>query len=550
MRGSEPMSCFPEWQLAVYLDGELAPDQVRPLEAHLIGCQSCRALVVSLREETELLRSALDEREIQPVARLSPPARARGLAIGVVPAVFGLVALTSLFGWLFESGAASFEWLNPLRLKGAVQMSFDFVFVLRDEAPGLFELVVAMTAVASVASLLTYAVTVLSRRWLGGTSLGIALLLVVGATAQPSHAHFGMHEHENILVAKGEVHEGTLASMRGKNVDVDGVVTGDLIVTTNRLTIRGEVRGNVFAAAEDIEISGRISGSLHAVSARSVISGEVAENVYTASENFTLAPTGRVGSDIWMRVDGGVIEGEVGRDVLAAGSWLEIRGRVKNDVRAEGIRVVVMPSARVDGNIEATLESDEQVEISEGARIAGEVITHEAPSEHGSFAQFANPFFYLVLGLKLAAAFVIGMLLHFVAPWVFGGQLETAGDFFRSLGTGLMVFIGTPIAIVLALVTIAGIPLALITAAIFATALYCAAIVLAALVGEAVLRPTSDETGAFGLPLLLGLVVMLFCMSLPFVGGPIRVIAVLTGLGLLLERTRVAWNARGVLTHA
>ena len=69
------MSCFSEWKLTVYLDGELSADELRPLETHLVSCQSCRALVVSLREEAELLSDVLQEREVRLPERAEQPAQ-------------------------------------------------------------------------------------------------------------------------------------------------------------------------------------------------------------------------------------------------------------------------------------------------------------------------------------------------------------------------------------------------------------------------------------------------------------------------------------------
>ena len=78
------MSCFPEWIYSVYVDGELADAEKRPVEAHLISCQACRELIVALREEATLLADSLHERE--PIAR-RPRAAApvRGLALGGAP---------------------------------------------------------------------------------------------------------------------------------------------------------------------------------------------------------------------------------------------------------------------------------------------------------------------------------------------------------------------------------------------------------------------------------------------------------------------------------
>jgi cytoskeletal protein CcmA (bactofilin family) len=538
------MSCFSELKLTVYLDGELSPDELRPLEAHLVTCQSCRALVVSLREEAELLIDVLQEREVQVPERAARAAPARGFAIGLLPALVGVITVTSIFSWLVESGASSLDWLNPLRLRGAIQMSFDFVFMLRDQAPALFQLAFAMAALASVSAILTYAVTALSRRWLGGASLAVACLLLAGAP-ETSSAHFGLHEHPDILVKAGEVHEGTLVTMRGENIDIDGVVTGDLIVTAHRLTIRGEVRGNVFVLAQDIDLSGVVAGSVHSGGVRTIVSGSVGENLYVLTENFTLTASGKVGSDLWMRATGAAIEGSVGRDLYAGGRWIELRGTVARNMTATDLRVSVMQGARIGGDLEAELKRGEQVDLSPDAEIGGELRTSELSYGHPTdFSRFLEGGFYLWLGLRLAAAFLVGLLLHALAPWVFGGHLETASEFFRCMGVGLAVLLGAPIALGLVFCTLVGIPIAVIGGAAYATALYCAMILLAALIGSAILQPGSESTGAFGLPLLLGLVVVLLAVSLPFVGGPIRLIGLLTGLGLLFDRGSRMWRGQ------
>jgi cytoskeletal protein CcmA (bactofilin family) len=536
------VSCPAEWKLAVYVDDELPAEDVRPLELHLVECQDCRTLVVGLREEAELLADVLHERPVNLPAAVPRPAPARGFAVGLLPAVAGFIAATTFFTWIFESGGASLEWFSPLRLRGAIQMGFDFIFMLRDRAPGVFELVLAMAALASVSAMLTYAVTALSRRWLGTTSLGIACLLLAAAP-DTSSAHFGMHEHANLRVAAGEVHEGAIVAIQGENVDIDGEVTGDVFVLAHRVTIRGKVRGNVFAGAQDVEVSGEVDGSLHVIGSRTIVSGRVEENVYSMSENFSLASQGAVGRDLWVRSYGAAVEGNVGRDVYAAGRWIELRGAIERDLWVRDLRVSVMPTAKIGGDIHARLEEGEAVELSPGSTLGGEVFTEVLRSEHGSsLSRFSDGGFYLWFALRVAGAFLVGMLLHLIVPRIFAGQLETSGDFFRCMGIGVVALLAVPAALALAFVTLAGIPVAVFGWWSYLAALYCGGILIAALIGTSILRPRSDETSAFGLPLLLGIFLVCLGMSLPLVGVPVRAVVVLTGLGLLLERVRGLWK--------
>jgi hypothetical protein len=86
-----------------------------------------------------------------------------------------------------------------------------------------------------------------------------------------------------------------------------------------------------------------------------------------------------------------------------------------------------------------------------------------------------------------------------------------------------------------------GIPLALLGLELYLTLLCLSGIVIAALIGSALVHPRGDGWSAFGLTLLTGLVILVFASHLPFLGGLVRVIAVITGMGLLVERARAAW---------
>jgi hypothetical protein len=46
------------------------------------------------------------------------------------------------------------------------------------------------------------------------------------------------------------------------------------------------------------------------------------------------------------------------------------------------------------------------------------------------------------------------------------------------------------------------------------------------------------------MPLLVGLVIVLVGMNLPFVGGLLRLLVILTGLGLLVDAVRSGWLGR------
>ncbi len=536
------MSCPPESTLAVYTDGALAPSEKRTLETHLVHCRQCRALVVALGDEAALLSDVLHERAV-PIRAAAPPAPTRGLALGLASSLLLVAVAATVTGWLMETGLPeSIDWMNPFRIRGFATMAFNLIFLLRDELPGLLELALAVAATASVSAILTFAVTVLFRRWVGPGALGM-LCLAALAAPPPSAAHFGFHEHAVTEVPSGDVHDGTLVAA-SRTVNVDGVVEGDLIVFSERLAVRGEVRGNVFALTQNLELSGRVTGSVHVVSERSHVAGDVQSDLYVFSEHFTLAKSAGIGRDASLAVASAVVEGMIGRNLWAWIDRIEVRGSIGGNVDARGDRVALMDGARIDGDVDAKLPKGREVETSPGAVVAGE-LRSAVRQRHARarFAQFLKLRFWAFLGIQLTGAFVVGLALHALFPAVFRGRLETSGSLFRLLGIGFLALIATPFAIIVCAVTLVGIPLSLIGLAVYLAALYIAFVVVAALVGSALVRPRGDATGGFGLALLAGLLVLLVGASLPFLGPLLVLLVVLAGLGLLVDRAQFAWRA-------
>lgn len=541
------MSCFPEHTYATYADGELAPQELRPLEAHLVQCRRCRELVVALREEADLLADVLQEREQwAPAAAPAPPegaAPARGIALGIGPALAAGLGVLIVSGWLIQTFEPAVElWLAPFTLRGATDMAFDLIFLLRDEAPAFFQLALAIAAMASASALLTFALTMLLRRWQGPGLLALGVLFALALPAADSDAHFGLHKQEDYTLAAGETHDGTLV-ISANTANIDGVVEGDLLALSHRLTIRGEVRGNVIALAKNLEIPGKVGGSIHVAAGRTHVGGEIDGNLYALSEDFTLARGSRVRRDAAVIGEDVVIEGPVGRDLFLVADRAELRGEVGRDVSGWTERLSLLDGARVGGDVAATLPTGHEIEVASGAEVAGEVTTrhHDVGTAHG-LARYGEPGFYVWIALSLAAAFLVGMLLHQLLPAVFDVRVPTAGAFFRALGVGFLVLVAMPVALGICAVTLVGLPVALMGLALYLAALYVGGIVVAALVGTSLVHPAAEGWGAFGLALLAGLLVVTIAVHTPLVGPVVRIVVVILGLGLLAERSRRGWR--------
>jgi len=544
------VSCPPASTYARYLDAALSRDESHSVEAHLVQCRRCRELVLALRErngtpDAEGGRS-IAPRDVEPgVALASRRSRALALPLTLV-ALAGVVAAAMA---LLETGmppAFGGAATTQAGWKGVYAMAIDVVFVLREAAPVLFDLALPVAAMASVSALLSFALTALRRRIGGPGGRALAALAILALPAE-SRAHFGMHEHEDLVVAAGSVHTGTLVAS-ARTVTVDGVVDGDLVVLTERLVLRGQISGNLFAVAREVDLRGVVHGSVFVGGERSTFAGEVSGDVYAAGERVALAPGGRIARDLTVVADQLILEGALGRDANALFTEsIEARGSVGRQLRGRASRLALLDGCRIGADVEVSLPLGVAVERRPDAQVGGELkaVSHER-RHRSDLARFLEPELYAWMLLHIGSGFVLGMLLHLLAPGILAVRADSPRDLLRGLGVGLATLVAVPIALALAAATVVGIPVALLGAAGLAAALAIGLVALGALIGGALLHPGERSRTRFGAALALGLAVLVLLTHLPFLGGALRVVALVVGLGLLVERGREAWRGRAV----
>jgi len=532
------MSCPSQIICLRYAEGELDGSALRETEAHLVACRDCRALVVALREESALLGEVLRE-EVPRSAAKAAPAAAPGVALGVPIAIAAVTtALAAASALLDARLPGALDLLHPRRLKGASEMAFDLIFLLRENAPGLLELAFSVGVMASLSALGSFAVSAFSRRWFGGAAV---LAIAFAGAPQPAGA-FVVHRHDDFQVAAGERVAESVFTRGGDRVDVDGGIDGDLIAMAERVTVRGEVTGSLYVFCRELDVTGTVGGAIHVIAETTRIEGTIRGGVYVLGETLTLTSTARALGDVNAIAEEVVLEGSVGRDLYVDGDRLDLRGAVGRHVGSHWLEEIVLrDGSRVGGDVDVLLEEGRAVERAPGARVDGEVRAGvvASPREH-YLDHYKSWRFYAGHLLWFAAAFVFGLIAYRLGPVVFRGTIATSADLFRALGLGFVVLVVAPVAMIAAALTIVGIPAAVTALFLYITALYTADLVVGAWLGQLVAPPADDSLLAFGKSLAAGLAILSAVSLVPFLGPPVGLVAMLLGLGLLTARAREA----------
>jgi hypothetical protein len=222
-----------------------------------------------------------------------------------------------------------------------------------------------------------------------------------------------------------------------------------------------------------------------------------------------------------------ILEGEVKRSVTIFTSNADVSGSIGRELTMAGGSLTLTNAARVGGNLSARVRQLKDVHIADGATIGG----NRDIQVRARKSQFARSGFYFRQAVWLASAMLVGWLGLVLFPGFVQASTQSVGSGWRSLGLGVAVLAGVPVAIVVTAITLVGIPLALMLFAAYLASIYLAKIWVGAFLGRILLRPAGATKHDWLLGLLLGLSILTIVGFIPYLGGLVHFGMVCLGLG-------------------
>lgn len=379
-------------------------------------------------------------------------------------------------------------------------------------------------------------------------SFVVALALLPGAAAATGSGDTVVEADERV--------EGDLTASTG-DVVVRGTVDGDVAAMAGSVTVTGEVTGEVSAAAGSVEVGdGATVGGEVGAAAGSV---DVGENATVGGE--VGAGAGSVSLD-----PGATVEGDVGAgagsvdvaegatvvgDVNAGGGDAEIDGTVEGDVTT-GETAVLGATAVVDGDV----TYGEDVDRADGATVGG-VVEHDpdvgwdgpgnvevsAPPLSGSLVPGVVPDGLQFVYWTLIALLIGGGLLALFPQFTTEVAAQATTDPVRTSAAGFAALFGAPFVLFAVFMTIIGIPLALAGTAVFLLVAWASLVYGEYLVGRQLLAAAGS--GNQWLALVVGVVGIELLTLLPLLGGLLKFVVFLVGLGATALAIAGRWNGDG-----
>jgi len=530
------MTCPSPIVHSMYADGALAADEALRLERHAATCSACRARIMALSGERDVLRAALHEvDDAAPIPSFAPPMTVRDLLVLVLGV--GIVGALANQFWsaAVEAVPSGLLWLNPLQTGELIERGLRFITFIVYEGDTMLTTALNFTAVALGMALFAWIAfaTVRRRAFAGVAASVLAIVIALPSIGHAFERRIATGTADAIVtVPAGETIDDTLF-VAADTIAIDGNVNGDLLAFGRSITVRGNVTGNLITGGESIMVEGSVGGSIIGGGrGLSLARARVGGNLFGFGRDLDLDASAEVVGNALGFGETVGIDGRVGKDLLGFGNNVRIGGNVTGDVDGFAGKVTLLPSARVGGNVTAHVDSMDDLSIADGAVVGGTVDTQIVEREQRR-NEYATVGYYFRQVVRLGAAFLSGFLLLWLFPALREVSLPTVGAVLRSGAIGFAAMVALPIAAVIVCFTIVGIPLAVLTFVLGAIGLYFAKTVLAQVIGRAVYRsPTAPPH--FAATLLVGLVITIVAVELPFVGGIANFLLTIVGFGIIV----------------
>jgi len=297
------------------------------------------------------------------------------------------------------------------------------------------------------------------------------------------------------------------------------------------------INDNLFVAAGDIDVAGIIRGDVIAFGGEVKISGQVDGNVFVAGGDVTI--TGRVRHDLLVGAGDVIVEknARIGKDAFVGAGNATISGLIGRDLKVGAGTLNITDSARIYGKVDYSADN---AIISDNARIVGVVTALAKPNVGARVGKTIGPLNLAWLIISFLAIFIVGVLIVLYLP----NQVKIITDemtkkFWWCLLWGLISVIVIPIVAGLLLATMIGIPLAVLLLFVYGFGIYIHGIFSGVLIGQAVFERFGQKKLHIIWALLLGLIIIQLLGWIPLIGWAIKLVLFLWAFGAQVS-TRLA----------
>jgi hypothetical protein len=317
--------------------------------------------------------------------------------------------------------------------------------------------------------------------------------------------------------------------LSGGEVKISEPVAADLYAAGGNVIVAQSVANDATLAGGTVDVQAAIGQDLRATGGKVSINANIGGDLVAAGGNVSIGKGTRIGGDVLLA--GGEVQfgGQALGHAKLAGGKVTVSGEIKGDASLYAHELRLEPGARILGNL--TYASGTPLSTQELALVAGKVTREEGSRNwrQASRVSWFHPAFFVSM-------LICGSFLFLVFPNAVSGTQQTMRQSpVRSLLLGVALLFALPPVALLFMVTVIGIPIGFGLLMLYPLLLMLGYLGAAFFIGRrtADAMRQSDKAGRgrqIGF-LAIALALLALAANIPFLGGMLVFLAMLTGMG-------------------
>jgi cytoskeletal protein CcmA (bactofilin family) len=363
---------------------------------------------------------------------------------------------------------------------------------------------------------------------------GFLIILSVFALSSCNRSEEGDgRKVKRIFLAASEVHDGWYFA-GGDQVVIEGTVNGDLYAAGGLVEVSGTVNGDVLAAGGQVIISGAVSDNVRAAGGVIQISGQVGKNISVAGGAIVIDKAAVIGGNLLAASGTIQVGGAIAKEARVSARDMSVSGRINGNVDFKGDNFSSLPGSRIGGNLQASVDKKEHVEITEGTVLGTvDISTPETRTYERILGLRVWRFWFKVLWA--CSLLLTGFVLLFIYPRQLNGIGTTISQLpGKSLVYGLLGIVLTPLLGIILLITVVGIPLGLLCLCLFLWIVYLSQLSLGVVLGQRLFGQEGGSRWNQFWSFAVGLLIVQALTFVPYLRELVLLAGLIFGYGAIL----------------
>lgn len=358
-------------------------------------------------------------------------------------------------------------------------------------------------------------------------------------------------KYGNIVTISQPVYEDLYVA--GGTVIINAPIHGDLIVAGGTININDSVMNDILLAGGNVTFNGFAGDDIRCAGGNLHISKNVAGDVVVTAGTIVIDEGVTIGG---LMAGGGeiTVNGIVAGNIKSTSGKLTLNGIAQKKLDCKGADITI--NGKVQGP--ALIAANNTVIIGNNASFMSDV-RYWSPRKNVNFkqslkggaAQFdptlrfeKERWYFLGFASVLGLLWYVGMvlLLIMIVQYLFGNLMKKAGETMyhrtlRSLGLGVLYWLGVPVAAVIAVITVIGVPVGIILIGIYAMLLLVASVIMSVVGASWIGRKATSPWGYWKTVFIASALFMLIKLVsfTPFLGKFIWAILACITFGAIVQ---------------